>query len=102
MIKPNKLKEVFVKGYYDKEGDIVIPVTKDGGFHVIPKTYHKDVDLVEVKMTVKEVRKTLIEVIKHIDTYSDRELVEIISIADKLKEMAIYEEFCREKERKDD
>ncbi|WP_316605926.1 hypothetical protein [Streptococcus pluranimalium] len=48
MIKPNKLKEVFVKGYYDKGGDIIIPITKDGGFHVIPKTYHKDVDLVEV------------------------------------------------------
>lgn len=46
MIKPDKKKEVLVKGYYDKEGDIIIPITKDGGFHVIPKTYHKDVDLV--------------------------------------------------------
>ncbi len=49
-------------------------------------------------MKVEEVRKTLIEVIKHLDTYSDRELVEIKGVADKLKEMAMYEEFCREKE----
>ena len=49
-------------------------------------------------MKVKEVRKTLIEVIKHLDTYSDRELVEIKGIADKLKEMAMYEEFCRGKD----
>ncbi|MBM7180491.1 hypothetical protein JO388_09430 [Streptococcus suis] len=49
-------------------------------------------------MTIKEVRKALIEVIKHLDTYSDRELVEIKGIADKLKEMAMYEEFCREKD----
>lgn len=48
-------------------------------------------------MKIEEVRKTLIEVIKHIDTYSDRELVEIKGIADKMKEMAMYEEFCREK-----
>ncbi|MGV3011510.1 hypothetical protein ACED98_08025 [Streptococcus thoraltensis] len=26
---------------------IIIPITKDGGFHVIPKIYHKDLDLVE-------------------------------------------------------
>ena len=48
-------------------------------------------------MKIEEVRKTLIEVIKHLDTYSDRELVEIKDIADKMKEMATYEEFCREK-----
>ena len=47
-------------------------------------------------MKIEEVRKTLIEVIKHLDTYSDRELVEIKGIADKMKEMALYEEFCRE------
>lgn len=49
-------------------------------------------------MKIEEVRKTLIEVIKHLDTYSDRELVEIKCIADKMEEMAMYEEFCREKE----
>ena len=49
-------------------------------------------------MKIEEVRKTLIEVIKHLDTYSDGELVEIKGIADKIKEMAMYEEFCREKE----
>lgn len=49
-------------------------------------------------MKVEEVRKTMIEVIKHIDTYSDRELVEIKGVADKIKEMALYEEFCRENE----
>lgn len=43
-------------------------------------------------------RKTLIEVIKNLDTYSDRELAEVKGIADKLKEMALYEEFCRENE----
>lgn len=49
-------------------------------------------------MEIEEIRKTLIEVIKYLDNYSDRELVEIKGIADKLKEMAMYEEFCREKE----
>ena len=49
-------------------------------------------------MNIKEARKTLIEVIKHLEAYSDRELVEIKGIADKMKEMAMYEEFCREKE----
>ena len=49
-------------------------------------------------MKIEEVRKTLIGVIKHLDTYSDRELVEIKGIADKMKEMAMYEELCREKE----
>ena len=48
-------------------------------------------------MEIKEIRKTLIEVIKYLDNYSDRELVEIKGIADKIKEMAMYEEFCREK-----
>ena len=42
-------------------------------------------------MKNEEVRKTLIEVIKHLDAYSDRELVEIKGVADKLKEMAMYE-----------
>ena len=49
-------------------------------------------------MKIEEVRKTLIEVIKHLEAYSDRELVEIKGIANKMKEMAMYEEFCREKE----
>ena len=49
-------------------------------------------------MNKQEAVKALIEVIKHLDTYSDRELAEIKGIADKLKEMAMYEEFCREKE----
>lgn len=40
----------------------------------------------------------MIEVIKHIDTYSDRELVKIKVFSDKMKEMALYEEFCRENE----
>ena len=52
-------------------------------------------------MKIEEVRETLIEVIKHLDTYSNRELVEIKDVADKLKEMAMYEEFCREKEETD-
>lgn len=53
-------------------------------------------------MKIEEVRKTLIEVIKHLDTSSDRELVEIKGIADKMKEMAMYEEFCRENEGTDE
>lgn len=53
-------------------------------------------------MKVEEVRKTLIEVIKHLDTYSDRELAEIKGIAYKMKEMAMYEEFCRENEATDE
>ena len=39
-----------------------------------------------------------IDVIKSLDNYSDYELVEIKRIADNIKEMAMYEEFCREKE----
>ena len=53
-------------------------------------------------MKVEEVRKTLIEVIKSLDNYSDYELVAIKCIADKMKEMAVYEEFCREKEETDE
>ena len=53
-------------------------------------------------MEIEEIRKTLIEVIKYLDNYSDRELVEIKGIADKMKEMAMYEEFCREKEETDE
>ena len=46
-------------------------------------------------MKIEEVRKTMIEVVKHIDAYSDRELVEIKGIADKMKEIAMYEEAYR-------
>ena len=53
-------------------------------------------------MEIEEIRKTLIEVIKYLDNYSDRELVEIKGVADKMKEMAMYEEFCREKEEEDE
>ena len=49
-------------------------------------------------MKIEEIRKTLIEVIKSLDNYSNYELVQIKGIADKMKEMAMYEEFCREKE----
>lgn len=48
-------------------------------------------------MTIEEIRKTLIDVIKSLGNYSDYELVEIRCIADKMKEMAMYEEFCRGK-----
>ena len=48
-------------------------------------------------MTIEELRKMLIEVIKNLDNYTDRELVEIQCIGDKLKEMAMYESFLREK-----
>ena len=47
-------------------------------------------------MTSEELRKTLIEVIENLENYTDRELVEIQAIGDKLKEMAMYETFLRE------
>lgn len=47
-------------------------------------------------MTIEELRKSLIEVIKNLENYTDRELVEIQAIGDKLKEMAMYETFLRE------
>ena len=49
-------------------------------------------------MEIEEIRETLVEVVKYLDNYSDRELVKIKGIADKMKEMAMYEEFCRGKE----
>ena len=53
-------------------------------------------------MKIEEIRKMLIDVIKSLGDYNDRELVEIKCIADKMKEMALYEEFCREKEETDE
>lgn len=47
-------------------------------------------------MTIEELRKSLIEVTKNLENYTDRELVEIQAVGDKLKEMAIYETFLRE------
>lgn len=47
-------------------------------------------------MTIEELRKTLIEVTKNLENYTDRELVEIQALGDKLKEMAMYETFLRE------
>ena len=46
--------------------------------------------------TIEELRKTLIEVTKNLENYTDRELVEIQAVGDKLKEMAMYETFLRE------
>lgn len=53
-------------------------------------------------MKIEEIRKMEIDVIKSLDNYSDYELVQIKRIADKMKEMAMYEEFCREKEETDE
>lgn len=47
-------------------------------------------------MTIEELRKSLIEVTKNLENYTDRELVEIQAVGDKLKEMAMYETFSRE------
>lgn len=47
-------------------------------------------------MTIEELRKSLIEVTKNLGNYTDRELVEIQAVGDKLKEMAMYETFLRE------
>ena len=49
-------------------------------------------------MKIEEIRKMGIDVIKSLDNYSDYELVEVKCIADRIKEWAMYEEFCREKE----
>ena len=49
-------------------------------------------------MKIEEIRKMEIDVIKSLDNYSAYELVQIKGIADKMKEMVLYEEFCREKE----
>ena len=49
-------------------------------------------------MKIEEIRKMAIDVIANIDNYNDYELVVIKCIADKIKEMVMYEEFCREKE----
>ena len=51
-------------------------------------------------MKIEEIRKMEIGVIKSLGNYSDYELVVIKCIADNMKEMAMYEEFCREKEEK--
>lgn len=48
-------------------------------------------------MTIEEVRKTLIEVIKNLDNYSDRELVKIKEMAISFNLSVMYEEICREK-----
>lgn len=47
-------------------------------------------------MTIEKLIKTLIEVTKNLENYTDRELVEIQAFGDKLKEMAMYEAFLRE------
>lgn len=53
-------------------------------------------------MTIEELRKSLIEVTKNLENYTDRELVEIQAVGDKLKEMAMYETFLREERKIDD
>lgn len=53
-------------------------------------------------MKVEELRKMLIGAIQSMSNYTDRELVEVQCIGDKLKEMALYETFLREKEEEDD
>lgn len=53
-------------------------------------------------MKIKQIRKMAIDVITSLDSFSDNELVEIRCIADKIKEMTMYAEFCREKEEADE
>lgn len=48
-------------------------------------------------MPIEELREMFIKVIKKLDGYTDRELIEIQCISDKLKEMAMYETFLRER-----
>lgn len=49
MEKTDKIKEVYVKGYYDKYGDIIIPLTEDGGHHRIVKSYQDYVETKEIE-----------------------------------------------------
>ena len=53
-------------------------------------------------MEIQEIRKMLTDFLISLESFSDRELVQIKGIADKLKEMAMYEEFCRENEKTDE
>lgn len=54
--------------------------------------------IIEVqRMPIEELREMFIKVIKKLDGYTDRELIEIQCISDKLKEMAMYETFLRER-----
>ncbi|KKF49805.1 hypothetical protein Javan636_0042 [Streptococcus phage Javan636] len=39
MNRENEIKIVWVKGFIDKKGDIIIPVDNKGAFHVIPAPY---------------------------------------------------------------
>lgn len=39
--RENEINVVWVKGFIDKKGDIIIPVDNQGGFHLIP-SHHKD------------------------------------------------------------
>lgn len=48
-------------------------------------------------MSINEIRKMLIEVIENLNDFTDKELIEIQSVGDKLKEMAMYEAFLRER-----
>lgn len=37
--KIKNVKNVWVKGFIDKEGDIIIPVNNEGGIHIIKASY---------------------------------------------------------------
>lgn len=49
------------------------------------------------RIPIEDLREMLVKVIKKLDRYTDRELIEIQCIGDKLKEMAMYEVFLRER-----
>ncbi|MCY7251543.1 hypothetical protein MK857_02745 [Streptococcus pasteurianus] len=49
------------------------------------------------RIPIEDLREMLVKVIKKLDGYTDRELIEIQCIGDKLKEMAMYEVFLRER-----
>lgn len=43
MNKENGVKKVWVKGFIDKKGDIIIPINSDGAIHIIKGTYKNEV-----------------------------------------------------------
>ena len=49
------------------------------------------------RIPIEDLSEMLVKVIKKLDGYTDRELIEIQCIGDKLKEMVMYEVFLRER-----
>lgn len=42
MNRENEIKNVWVKGFIDKKGDIIIPVNNEGAHHIIQAPYKNE------------------------------------------------------------